>query len=192
MPNLPEPKIDYFHWGLIPSWAKEPANGNRLINARSESLAEKPSFPTTLKRSRCLIPADGFYDWKLNPVFKTKTPMYLRMKGGRHLASAGRWETWRNADGSTVSSCTIITTRSKRVDEGDPRSHAGDRARGSVSGVAGFEGEETGGSAAAAAAVFGGGEEAFAVSKTVNNPKNKTAECIEGITEGEDRSVTSQ
>ena len=110
VPNLPQPKIDFFHWGLVPSWAKDAKVGNRMINARAESLAEKPSFRTPLRRRRCLVLADGFYEWKRGPDGKTKTPMLVRMKDGRPFAFAGLWETWRDAEASTIPSCTIVTT----------------------------------------------------------------------------------
>jgi putative SOS response-associated peptidase YedK len=103
-------KIDYVRWGLVPSWAKDLAIGNKMINARAETLATKPAFARLLKRHRCLIPADGFYEWRKNADGKTKTPMYIRMTGGRPFAFAGLWDTWRDAEGQTVPSCTIITT----------------------------------------------------------------------------------
>ena len=107
--NELDPKVDFFHWGLIPFWTKDPSIGNRMINARAETLAEKPMFRTALKRRRCLIPTSGFYEWKKSPDGKTKTPMYIRMKGGKPFAFAGLWERWNSPDGSEVRSCTIIT-----------------------------------------------------------------------------------
>lgn len=107
--NQAHPHIDFFHWGLIPFWAKDASIGSRMINARSETLAEKPMFRTALKRRRCLIPTSGFYEWKKNPDGKSKTPMYIRMKGGKPFAFAGLWERWNSPDGSEVRSCTIIT-----------------------------------------------------------------------------------
>jgi len=101
-------KLEFFKWGLIPSWAKDPKIGNRLINARAETLAEKPSFRAALKKRRCLILADGFYEWKKEA--KTKTPMYLQLKGGEPFAFAGLWETWKSPDDELIKSCTIITT----------------------------------------------------------------------------------
>jgi putative SOS response-associated peptidase YedK len=106
--NQPERVLDLFQWGLIPSWAKDPKIGNKLINARAETLAEKPSFRTALKRRRCLVVADGFYEWKKEGA--SKTPMYIQLKDGRPFAFAGLWEVWQPPDGSVVKSCTIITT----------------------------------------------------------------------------------
>ena len=93
---------------MIPSWAKDPAIGNRLINARAETLADKPSFRTAFKRRRCLIPADGFYEWRKDPG--GKTPMYIRLKSGDPFAFAGLWEAWHSAEDETLLTCTIITT----------------------------------------------------------------------------------
>ena len=100
--------LDLFHWGLIPSWAKDPKIGNKLINARAETLPEKPSFRTALKRRRCLVLADGFYEWKKDGA--AKTPMYIQLQDGHLFAFAGLWEVWQPPDGSLVKSCTIITT----------------------------------------------------------------------------------
>jgi putative SOS response-associated peptidase YedK len=106
--NVAEPRIEFFHWGFIPYWAKDPSIGSRMINARVETLAEKPVFRNAAKRRRCLIPADGFYEWKKNPD-GTKTPMYIRMKSGKPFAFAGLWERWQSPDGSEIRSCTVIT-----------------------------------------------------------------------------------
>jgi putative SOS response-associated peptidase YedK len=107
--NEPNPHIDFFHWGLVPPWAKDISIGNRMINARVETLNTKPVFRTALKRRRCIVPASGFYEWKKSPDGKTKTPMYIRMKGSRPFAFAGLWETWHSPDGSKLRSCTLIT-----------------------------------------------------------------------------------
>ena len=108
--NTGENKVDFFTWGLIPFWAKDPSIGSRMINARSETLAEKPSFKTAYKRRRCLVLADGFYEWKKEPDSKTKTPMYIQLESQQPFAFAGLWESWHNGDGSHILSCTIITT----------------------------------------------------------------------------------
>jgi putative SOS response-associated peptidase YedK len=103
-------KLDYFTWGLIPSWAKDPSIGNRMINARAETLAEKPSYRAAFQRRRCLVLADGFYEWRQEPGSRTKTPMYIRLESGEPFAFAGLWENWNAPDGSNILSCTIITT----------------------------------------------------------------------------------
>ncbi len=109
--------LQAYHWGLIPSWAKDPAIGNKMINARAETLAEKPSFRTALQRRRCLIPADGFYEWQDSPggTKAPRTPMHIRLKGGGLFAFAGLWDEWHTPDGSPLRSCTIITTAPNAV-----------------------------------------------------------------------------
>jgi len=101
-------KIELFQWGLIPSWAKDPKIGYKMINARGETLAEKPSFRTALKKRRCLVLADGFYEWKREG--KSKTPMYIQLKDGQPFAFAGLWEVWKSPDDKLIRTCTIITT----------------------------------------------------------------------------------
>jgi putative SOS response-associated peptidase YedK len=113
-------EFTHFVWGLVPSWAKDPSVGNKLINARAETLGEKPAFRTTLRRRRCLVIADGFYEWKAEPgpgKKPTKTPMYVRMKDGKPFTFAGLWETWhdRGGSGSELRSCTLITTEANEL-----------------------------------------------------------------------------
>ncbi len=108
--NSDQNKMDFFVWGLIPSWAKDPKIGNRMINARSETLAEKPSFRAAYKRRRCLVLTDGFYEWRRN-TDKSKTPMYIQLESQEPFAFAGLWELWHSPQGDEVLSCTIITTR---------------------------------------------------------------------------------
>jgi len=110
IPNDGKNQLDFFVWGLIPSWAKDPSIGNRLINARAETLVEKPSFRSAFRRRRCMVLADGFYEWKTEIGRKSKTPMYIKLASGEPFAFAGLWETWQSPDGSQVQSCTIITT----------------------------------------------------------------------------------
>jgi putative SOS response-associated peptidase YedK len=98
-------------WGLIPSWAKDPAIGNRMINARAETVAEKPAFREALARSRCLVPADGYYEWqRQDGKGQRKQPFYIRLRDGRPFAFAGLWERWTGPDGTAVETCAILTT----------------------------------------------------------------------------------
>jgi len=110
IPNNGSNTADFFVWGLIPMWAKDPAIGNRLINARGETIAEKPSFRGSFKYKRCLILADGFYEWKASKGRKSKTPYFIHMKDRKPFAMAGLWDSWEGPDGSSVRTCTIITT----------------------------------------------------------------------------------
>ena len=102
-------KLSFMKWGLTPSWAKDPKIGYRMINARSETAAEKPSFRTAFKRRRCLIPADGYFEWAKQD--KKKTPMYITHAERDLCAFAGLWESWKQPDESWLNTCTILTTR---------------------------------------------------------------------------------
>lgn len=94
-------------WGLVPSWADDPKIGNRMINARAETIAAKPSFKTSLKRRRCVILADGFFEWRKKD--KVKQPYFIHMNHDRPFAFAGLWESWKKVN-PPLESCTIITT----------------------------------------------------------------------------------
>ncbi|HOB08635.1 MAG TPA: SOS response-associated peptidase [Limnochordia bacterium] len=104
--------IREFRWGLIPFWAKDERIGVKMINARSETLADKPSFKNLLKRRRCLIPATGFYEWMRTE--KTKQPVYIKLKSEPLFAFAGLWDEWRSPSG-VVQTCTIITTEANTL-----------------------------------------------------------------------------
>lgn len=95
-------------WGLVPAWARDLSIGARLINARAETVATKPSFRSALRRRRCLVIADGFFEWRKDGV--KKQPVYVRMVDETPFAFAGLWERWISNDSTTVDSCTIITT----------------------------------------------------------------------------------
>jgi len=101
-----EPRM--MRWGLIPFWAKDPSIGNRMINARAETIVEKPAFRQAFQRRRCLVVADGFYEWQKEG--KYKVPMRIILKTGEPFSFAGLWETWKSPDGAAIESCTIITT----------------------------------------------------------------------------------
>jgi putative SOS response-associated peptidase YedK len=109
--HLPEkrfPQQDMLRWGLIPHWAKDIKIGHKMINARAETLAQKPSFRAAFKKRRCLIAADGFYEWKHSG--KAKQPIYVQMKNEAVFGIAGLWESWNSPEGNIVESCTIVTT----------------------------------------------------------------------------------
>jgi putative SOS response-associated peptidase YedK len=103
-----ENRIEHLRWGLIPFWAKDPAIGNRLINARAETVAEKPSFRSAFAKRRCLVVADGFYEWR--PEGKRKVPVYIFLKSKKPFGFAGLYENWKDPGGREIRTCTIITT----------------------------------------------------------------------------------
>lgn len=109
----PHRELLMMRWGLIPSWAKDPAIGNRMINARAESLAKKPAFRTALRQQRCLIAADGFYEWQ--GAGRSKQPYFIHFRDDRPFAFTGLWEKWDGPDHAVIESCTIITTEANEL-----------------------------------------------------------------------------
>ncbi len=107
-PENPDRQFRMLHWGLIPFWANDPKLGSKLINARAESVADKPAFRSAFRHRRCLIVADGFYEWQQQE--NGKQPFYLRLKDDRPFAFAGLWEHWQEDGGEAIDSCTILTT----------------------------------------------------------------------------------
>jgi len=101
-------QFQMLRWGLIPSWAKDASMGAKLINARAETVAEKPAFRSAFRRRRCLVVADGFYEWQ--PQKGKKQPFYFRLQDGQPFAFAGLWETWQAPEGEKIDSCTLLTT----------------------------------------------------------------------------------
>jgi putative SOS response-associated peptidase YedK len=169
-------KVELFRWGLVPSWAKDISIGDRLINARSETLSEKPSFKNAFARQRCLILADGFYEWH-RAASGPKTPYYFKLKTGKPFAFAGLWEFWRSSEGDELRTCTIITCMAndlvaqhhERMPVILPLSvqyswlAPQTPAAGLVSLMAPYPPDDM---------------SAYAVSKAVNSPENDSRECI--------------
>ena len=118
-------RLDTFHWGLVPRWAKDIKIGNRLINARAETVAEKPSFRAAFKKRRCILPADGFYEWNRPEGAKRKQPWYIQRPDGEPFAFAGLWEEWRGTlpgsgtDGGAGDDAEQVTIRSSTIITGE-------------------------------------------------------------------------
>ena len=102
----------FLKWGLVPRWAKDPAGGNRLINARAETVTEKPSFRDAFSRRRCLVPMEGFYEWARRG--DRKRPFYFHMRDGEPFAVAGLWENWEGG-GDPLETCTLLTTEANEL-----------------------------------------------------------------------------
>lgn len=107
--NEGERQISLLRWGLVPRWSKDASSGYKMINARSETVEEKPSFREAIKKRRCLVLADGFFEWKKTP--EGKIPMRITLKSGDPFAFAGLWETWKDPEGALLRTFTILTTK---------------------------------------------------------------------------------
>jgi putative SOS response-associated peptidase YedK len=169
--------LEKMRWGLIPSWAKDPKIGSRMINARSETLSEKPSFRRPFKGQRCLVIADGFFEW--TETDHGKVPMFIRLKSQRPLGLAGLYDIWKSPQGETINSCTIVTTcpndfmqpihsrmplilpKSQEAEWLDPTTPHIDEW---LSALAPYPSQEM---------------EAYEVSRRVNSPQNNSLECIQ-------------
>jgi putative SOS response-associated peptidase YedK len=169
------------HWGLIPSWAKDPKMGGRLINARAETVNEKPAFRSAFRQRRCLVLADGFYEWQQQEDKKQKQPFYFRLSDGQPFAFAGLWEHWKGADGEEIESCTLLTTEPNELMQPihnrmpvilDPKDYdlwldsEVKKPELLQPLLRSYQTEEM---------------TAYPVSKAVNKPSNDTAECINSI-----------
>ncbi|MCB0805880.1 MAG: SOS response-associated peptidase [Bacteroidales bacterium] len=107
-------KLSFMKWGLVPFWAKDPKIGNRMINSKSETIAEKPAFRNAFNKKRCLVPADSFYEWKrLSP--KEKIPYRILLKDESLFAMAGIWETWKSPEGELINTFSILTTSPNKL-----------------------------------------------------------------------------
>ena len=182
LPNTGDNSLDYYVWGLIPSWAKDPSIGSRMINARSETLSEKPSFRTAFRRRRCLIFADGFYEWQLADNGKSKQPVYIHLNDKKPFAFAGLWEMWFAPDGSEVRSCTIITTQPndliKKIHNRMPVILAKENMSGWID-----PNEKTPDELMKYLVSYPADKmKAFPVSRYVNSPNNDSPECIKPLT----------
>ncbi|HEX5736127.1 MAG TPA: SOS response-associated peptidase [Blastocatellia bacterium] len=166
-------------WGLVPSWAKDISTGSKMINARAETVTEKASYKNAFKKRRCLVVADGFYEWQ--DLGGTKRPVYIRLRSGKPFGFAGLYEFWTSPEGEAITTCTIITTEANEImkpihermpviipkrDEDvwlDPATQDESLL---LKLLKPYPAEEM---------------EAYPVSKRVNSPKNNTAACIEQL-----------
>jgi len=171
--------LEKMRWGLIPAWAKDPSIGSRMINARAETLNEKPSFKRPFRSQRCLVVADGFFEWAKTE--QGKVPMFVRTTGRSPFGMAGLYDVWVSPEGESVTSCTIVTTRANdfmqrihdRMPLIVPKSQEAmwlDPATPHISewlsALAPFPSQEM---------------EAHPVSRLVNSPQNNSIECIQPI-----------
>jgi putative SOS response-associated peptidase YedK len=176
-------QVALLHWGLIPSWAKEQSVGNRMINARAETLTERPAFRRAFRDRRCLVLADGWYEWQATA--SGKQPWFIRHRDGLPIGFAGLWESWRDpASNQTMESCTIIT-----VDASSALARIHDRTPAVIGPAAAGTWldparHDTAALAALLAPVNGQEFQAYPVSRAVNSPRNEGAELIAPEREG--------
>lgn len=166
-------------WGLVPSWAKDISVGSKMINARAETITEKASYRNAFKKRRCLVVADGFYEWQ--NLGGTKRPVYIRLKSGKPFGFAGLYEVWNSPEGEAITTCTIVTTEANEImepihermpviipkqDEDIWLDSATQDQGLLLKLLKPYPAEQM---------------EAYPVSKRVNSPKNNTAACIEQL-----------
>ena len=174
-------RMGLLRWGLIPSWAKDPAIGSRMINARSETVAEKPAFQRAFRRRRCLVPADGFFEWKREAgegaTKGPKTPYWIHRAAREPFVMAGLWETWDPGETAPVYTFTVLTTEAvPSIREIHPRmpvilpASAHDRW---------LDPKAAAEDLLPLLRPYGEGIEAYPVSTRVNSPRNDLPECIE-------------
>ena len=168
-------RLDLLHWGLVPFWAKDRRIGYKLINARLESLADKPAFREAFTRRRCLIPASGFYEWAHAGDGAKRKPFFVRTPDEPLLAFAGLWERWRGPDGAPLETCTIVTSAANAA-----LAPIHDRMPVAVARAdfAAWLDPTTGLADVAALAARGPSLEVWPVAADVNDPRNDGAELI--------------
>ncbi|MCF8302827.1 MAG: SOS response-associated peptidase [Bacteroidales bacterium] len=174
--NTEPEKLNFFRWGLIPFWAKDKRIGNKLINARAETLDKKGSFKHPFRRKRCLVPSDGFYEWKRN---KEKIPHRIIHKGNNLFSMAGIWDSWKDESGATIHTFSIITTQAndlvKSLHDRMPVILSPDHEK------AWLELNNTEDLKSLLVPYPSDNLEAYPVSKAVNSPYNDSPEIIERI-----------
>lgn len=174
-----EKRLQSMKWGLIPSWAKDLKIGSKLINARSETLGEKPSFRSAFKRRRCLIVADGFYEWCRQG--KDKQPYYIHLNNRELFAFAGLWERWQPEGEEAVISCTIVTTEANHLMAAIHHRMPVILSPDSYDRWLDADLTETSELQSLLTPYPSDRMEAYPVSKVVNSPANDRAECIEKL-----------
>jgi putative SOS response-associated peptidase YedK len=174
-----ERRAGFPRWGLIPSWAKDPSIGDRMINARAETLAEKPSFQRALQKRRCLVIADGFYEWQQEG--KKKTPLYITLKSREVFGFAGLWESWKSPTGDTIHSCAIVTTAPNAFMTSIHQRMPVILSRAAEAQWLDRSIEDPARLLALLTPYADGEMSAYAVSSAVNSPRNDSPVCIEPV-----------
>lgn len=169
------------HWGLVPHWAKDIKIGYHTINARAETVASKPAFRNAFKHRRCLVPADGWFEWQVIPGSKTKQPWFIALKERQPLAFAGLWERWKTPDGGELESCTIIVTDANSFTQPIHDRMPVILAPGDWDAWLEAETKDAEGLQSLLKPYPSEEMVAWPVSTMVNSPKNDSAECVETV-----------
>ena len=168
-------------WGLIPHWAKDTKIGYHTINARAETVAEKPAFRNAFKRRRCLIPADGFYEWQAIPGSKVKQPWFIVLRDREPMAFAGLWEQWRSPEGEELESCSIIVTDANELMQPIHERMPVILAPGDWNAWLETDAKDAGGLQNLLKPYSAEDMAAWPVSMKVNSPRNDVEECVEAL-----------
>ena len=168
-------------WGLIPHWAKDTKIGYHTINARAETVAEKPAFRNAFKRRRCLIPADGFYEWQAIPGSKVKQPWFIVLRDREPMAFAGLWEQWRSPEGEELESCSIIVTDANELMQPIHERMPVILAPGDWNAWLETDNKDAGGLQNLLKPYSAEDMAAWPVSMKVNSPRNDVEECVEAL-----------
>jgi putative SOS response-associated peptidase YedK len=174
-------EVELFRWGLIPGWAKDPRIGNRMINARAETLTEKPAFRVPLLERRCIVLADGFFEWR--PDGRSRTPTYIQLESRRPFALAGLWDAWVKPDGEMLRTCTIVTTAPNEFMARYHNRMPAILPRDQIAGWLCREEKDVDALMSMLRPWSGEPLEAHAVSSLVNDPATDSPECIERVPE---------
>jgi putative SOS response-associated peptidase YedK len=167
-------KVELFQWGLVPSWSKDPSMGGRMINARAETLHEKPAYRVPFARKRCLILADGFFEWKEQG--KGKQPFFIQLQSREPFAFAGLWDHWSAPDGGEKLTCSIVT-----CDPNELMAEIHNRMPVILDRTTMWDWLDSEAQPIALRALlvpYAGAMKAYPVSKLVNKPENDVLECI--------------
>jgi putative SOS response-associated peptidase YedK len=168
-------------WGLIPYWAKDIKIGYSTINARAETVASKPAFRNAFRHRRCLIPADGFYEWQTIPGSKVKQPWFIALRDREPMAFAGLWERWRSLEGEELESCSIIVTDANEIMRPIHDRMPVILAPEDWSVWLESEAKDEGGLQGLLKPYSAEGMAAWPVSTKVNSPRNDSVECMEAL-----------
>jgi putative SOS response-associated peptidase YedK len=179
-------EVSWIRWGLVPSWAKDPSIGSRMINARAETLSEKPAFRKPFARQRCLVLADGFYEWHAPPGSRQRVPVYFQLATEGLFAFAGLWDTWHDPESGPVRTCAIVTTAPNELVAPVHDRMPAILSPGAIEPWLSPSAVPAAGLQACLAPLPAALIKRRLVSRLVNNPRNDDPRCLEAVEEQQD------